>query len=357
MFEPFEATSFHPDFRMRGEERLAKGEVASLLLAGGQGTRLGSRYSSKGLFPISPLKQKSLFEVFAGKVRAASQRYGRLLEMAIMTSPLNHQDIVAHFENHHYFGLHPTQIAFFPQAMLPFLDEKGEALDACGPAGNGVALQGLFTAGIADSWQKKGVQCFTTILVDNPLADPFLIDLVGFHEGRDLSALVTKRRDLAEKVGLFVRDNGKVRVCEYMEFPEEEWPHHHVANLSQFCFSLDFAARSKEAHLPLHKVKKGSYYKCEYFIIDFVPLAGAFGALSAERSHCFAPLKNSAGDDSIVSVQKALQNRDRLRWQELFSIDPGNISFELSPEFYYPQLELLAHFKGQRPEENGYIEQ
>jgi UDP-N-acetylglucosamine/UDP-N-acetylgalactosamine diphosphorylase len=356
MFERFEAAPLQQSYRAQGESLIKEGKVAALLLAGGQGTRLGSQYSSKGFYPVSLIKKRTLFEIFAGKVLAASKRYGRPLLLAIMTSPLNHDEIIAYFRENRFFGLEESQVSFFMQPLLPFLGERGEVLEEKGPCGNGVAIRELFASGIGPSWKRAGIEYFTTILVDNPLADPYLTELVGFHGARDMSALVTRRRDLLEKVGILIKEQGRVRICEYSEFPEEEWPHHHFANLSQFCFSLVFAEQHKDAELPLHIARKASYFKREYFIIDFVQLANDFHALEYPRAHCFAPLKNSEGDDSIGSVQKALQERDRLHWRELFSVDPENISFELSPQFYYPQAELLAHFSGRMPQENSYIE-
>src|SRR5687767_9624667 len=45
------------DARRRGEDCLRRGEVAVLLVAGGQGTRLGFD-QPKGMFPIAPVSRK-----------------------------------------------------------------------------------------------------------------------------------------------------------------------------------------------------------------------------------------------------------------------------------------------------------
>ncbi|MEI6531645.1 MAG: UTP--glucose-1-phosphate uridylyltransferase [Chlamydiota bacterium] len=356
MWEVFEPHKPSSKLQALGEERLKKGEVAVLLLAGGQGTRLGSQYLSKGLYPIGSFSHKTLFALFAEKVKAASFKWGCSLQAAIMTSPLNDKAIRDHFEENDYFGLSQEQISFFPQPLMPFLDINGKELSEKGPCGNGVAIYELFASDIGRKWRASGVRYFTTILIDNPLADPFSSELIGFHAEGDLSALVTQRRDLREKVGIYVKDAGRVRVCEYMEFPEGEWPLHTTANLSQFCFSLDFAEQEHKKALPLHHIPKGGVIKREYFIIDFVERAACFKALDSSRTWTFAPLKNSVGNDSIESVKQALQKRDRLRWRELFLVDVENIFFELSPRFYYPDDELLARYKGQEPPNNSYIE-
>ncbi|MBO5681125.1 MAG: UDPGP type 1 family protein, partial [Lentisphaeria bacterium] len=47
-----------------GNELLAQGKVAALIVAGGQGTRLGFN-APKGTYPIGPVSGKSLFGYFA----------------------------------------------------------------------------------------------------------------------------------------------------------------------------------------------------------------------------------------------------------------------------------------------------
>ena len=49
------------DTPQRGEESLRQGEVAALVVAGGQGTRLGFDHP-KGMFPTGPVSGKSLFQ-------------------------------------------------------------------------------------------------------------------------------------------------------------------------------------------------------------------------------------------------------------------------------------------------------
>src|SRR5262245_9071833 len=70
--------------RRRGHEAIARGELAVLLVAGGQGTRLGSE-KAKGMFPIGAVSNKSLFQIHAEKVYALGRRYGRPVPFLIMT--------------------------------------------------------------------------------------------------------------------------------------------------------------------------------------------------------------------------------------------------------------------------------
>ena len=68
-----------------GEELLRHGHVAILMVAGGQGTRLGVE-QPKGMFPVGPVSGKSLFQVHAEKVLALGRRYRRSFPFLIMTS-------------------------------------------------------------------------------------------------------------------------------------------------------------------------------------------------------------------------------------------------------------------------------
>ena len=59
----------------RGEEALRQGAVAFLVVAGGQGSRLGFEHP-KGMFPIGPVSKKTLFQIHAEKILALRRRYG-----------------------------------------------------------------------------------------------------------------------------------------------------------------------------------------------------------------------------------------------------------------------------------------
>ena len=111
----------------RGQELVRQGKVGCLIMAGGQGTRLGYN-GPKGAVPVTPIMRKSLFQLFCERVKAASSFAERPLPLCIMTSPLNHDQTITFFEEHSYFGLCPLQVTFFQQEMLPFLDDCGHWL-------------------------------------------------------------------------------------------------------------------------------------------------------------------------------------------------------------------------------------
>ncbi|MCW5550495.1 MAG: UTP--glucose-1-phosphate uridylyltransferase, partial [Opitutaceae bacterium] len=110
-----------------GEAALRAGRVAAFTVAGGQGTRLGYD-GPKGTFPVTPVKQKPLFQVFAEKILAAGRRYGRPLHWFIMTSHANHEATEAFFREHRHFGIEPARVHFFRQGRMPAVDFKGKIL-------------------------------------------------------------------------------------------------------------------------------------------------------------------------------------------------------------------------------------
>jgi UDP-N-acetylglucosamine/UDP-N-acetylgalactosamine diphosphorylase len=104
---------------------LEQGQVAAFLVAGGQGSRLGFE-GPKGAYDIGLPSKKSLFQIQAERISNLSARAGHPIPWCIMTSPLNHEDTITHFEDHHFFGLPRDSIRFFSQALcsLWILTEK-----------------------------------------------------------------------------------------------------------------------------------------------------------------------------------------------------------------------------------------
>lgn len=362
-----------------GLRLLSSGKMGCLIVAGGQGTRLGFD-GPKGVFPVTILKQKSLFQLVAERTLAASNRSGCPLPLAIMTSPLNHEATVAFFKQHSYFGLPVEQITFFSQDMRPMLDVNGDPLLdytgrlAEGPTGNGVALERFISSGIWDAWQKNGVKYLNFILIDNALADPFDAELLGCHvrKNNQVTIKCTTRRDAAESVGLIVSNDQYVSVMEYSEVPDSERfklnPDgsfvHRCANLSLFCFSMDFVEEASKQPLPWHLAKKSVKvsneeklfaWKFEKFIFDLLPLAKRVSALQYPRDDCFAPLKNLSGPDSLVTLQAQLLEQDRKRYSAIWQRQAPRNPIELVPQCYYPTKTLLDRWRKKVPTD-AYIE-
>lgn len=110
-------------WRSLGLEAIEAGEVAVLLLAGGQGTRLGSD-APKGCFDIGLPSRKSLFQLQAERIRMLQRLATRsgekepFIPWYIMTSPFTHQPSQAFFQEHNFFGLQANQVSALMQFLL-----------------------------------------------------------------------------------------------------------------------------------------------------------------------------------------------------------------------------------------------
>lgn len=366
-FDDF-AFSGNQDNRSIGQDLILKGKAGCLLLAGGQGTRL-QHAGPKGTYPISVVNHKSLFQLCAEKIGAASAWARRPLQLAIMTSPDNDEETRSFFQEHHFFGLLPSQVAFFVQGSLPFLDAQGKLFlktpsqIASGADGNGNSILAFAHSGLLKKWLDQGIEVMTIIPVDNPLADPFDAELIGFHtqEKVEITLKCTEKTDPEEKVGVVVRQEGRCAVVEYSEMSGQEKNarrkddrlKHCCANLSLFCLSLGFIQRiaNEGLSIPLHKAWKAAQFvnehgntysssqpaafKFETFIFDWLLHSKKVAALICPREVCFAPLKNLKGPDSPETVRLALQQRDRALFQAVTGHPPPEGPFELPPEFYY----------------------
>lgn len=379
VFTDFEISGKQEDLE-RGLECMKAGKVGCLLVAGGEASRLKIE-GAKGMVPISVVKNKTLFQLFAEKVAAASRQVEQLLPLAIMTSPSNDEEIQLFFKKNQYFGLNSKQISFFSQKTLPFLNKSGNLfleqpdLIAAAPDGNGSALLNLLESETWESWKQRGIEFVTFILVDNPLADPFDGNLIGFHARHQNAITIkcTQRENPEEKVGIVVKRQEKVEVVEYTEIAERERQaknlegalKHSLANLSLFCFSTafleDLYSKGTFAQLPLHcmwKPVKGKTeaWKFEKFIFDLLPFAQRVQALVYPRAQVFAPLKNATPPYDRAHVQKALQERDRLTYFQISGRVPPERPFELAQDFYYPTDKMRAKWKDQSLPDADYIE-
>lgn len=375
--------------RALGKKLLSEGKVGCLIVAGGQGSRLNYT-KPKGFYPITFIKQKSLFQLFAERILAAGKWVGVPLKVAIMTSLSNHEETIQSFQENDFFGLDPDQVFFFSQDELPLLNAKGdlfletETKFATGPDGNASSLKHFVSSGIWKAWKKAGICYVNYMHVDNALADPFDPELSGFHEKFDSDVIVKCifRENPLEKLGVLFEKEGKVLVVEYSEISEEERDAKNkdgslkniCANIGLYSFKMDFIYEiaSHYADLPFHKAWKsakaltsdGTFqmsekpiaWKFEKFIFDVLPFAKDVRALLYSREECFAPLKNGEGDDSAEFVRKALQRLDQKVFEQITGNPiPNSALFELDPAFYYPTKDLLENWKGKSLPKDAYV--
>lgn len=363
--------------RQLGEQLIAEGKVGCIILAGGQGSRLGGG-PSKGMVPVSLIKNKSLFQLFFEKAAAAARKAGRSLPLAIMTSPLNHSETRAYLEKHRWFGAPPETVELFCQEMQPFLDDSGRPLiDSAGqlvqgPDGNGHFFRLFFQSSLGEKWKREGIEILSVILIDNPLADPFDAEQCGLLARTSADAVIkaVSKSHPQEQVGAIALQADKACVVEYFELTDEEKESrdsegklkYGLANTGILTFSLQFleqAAADPAVQLPWHfaqKLHQGlKVWKCERFIFDLLAYASKTEVLVCPREKCFSPLKALTGEACLETVKNALHAADKAAYFELTGIAPPDKPFELDPLFYYPTAQLREQWKGRNFPEGDYI--
>lgn len=329
---------------LRGAQALRAGQVAVVLVAGGQGTRLGYD-GPKGTYAIGPVSGKSLFQIHAEKVLALGRRHGTPLPLYVMTSPDNDTATRAFFVEHAFFGLAPEQVVFFQQGTMPALDVQtgklllaGKDSLATSPNGHGGVLQALADGGRLDELERRGVRHLFYYQVDNPMvkvADPTYL---GHHIEADaeMSLKVVPKLDAAEKVGVVVEVDGRLQLIEYSDLQQlEGLAERRTADGSLFIwagsiavhiFDVSFLRRLavNGALLPFHRaVKKvpsldregqlvkpaeANAVKFEMFVFDALPLARQPLVVETSRREEFEPLKNADGDNSPATVRQAMSD-------------------------------------------------
>jgi UDP-N-acetylglucosamine/UDP-N-acetylgalactosamine diphosphorylase len=328
--------------RRAGEETLRAGRVACVLVAGGQGSRLGFDHP-KGMFPIGPVSGKSLFQNHAEKVLATAVRYGRPVPLLVMTSDATHDETVAFFEKNNRFGLPPGDVAFFRQGTMPALDlATGKLLMEnpgrlfTSPNGHGGTLTALDESGLLETAAARGITQIFYFQVDNPLvkvADPVF---VGHHvrANAEASSKVVAKAGPDDKMGVFAVVDDSCTIIEYSDLPAELaretdengqlrlW----AGNPAIHLFSVDFLRRITrgDSRLPFHVAKKKvphldengrdvdpekeNALKFEMFIFDALPMAERWVVVESPRREEFAPVKNAKGVDSPDTARQAISN-------------------------------------------------
>jgi UDP-N-acetylglucosamine/UDP-N-acetylgalactosamine diphosphorylase len=334
--------------RAVGEAALRAGRVAAFTVAGGQGTRLGYD-GPKGAFPITPVRGRPLFQVFAGKIAAAGRQYGRALHWFIMTSHQNHEATEAFFAASGWFGLDPGRVHFFRQGRMPAVDFSGRILleepgsIALSPDGHGGSLRALERNGALDLMAAEGVDTLSYFQVDNPLVRAVDPAFIGWHleRGSEMSSKMVAKAFPEEKLGHFCLRGGSLVVVEYSDLPlelqrqrESDGRLRYVSgSVAIHVLDRDFirrVARSASGKaLPFHRAEKKiptvdatggpvrpdapNGIKFELFVFDALPFARNPLVIEARREDDFSPVKNASGLDSPRTCRED-QMRQFARW-------------------------------------------
>ena len=351
-----------------GETLIRDGKTAAFTVAGGQGTRLGYD-GPKGTLPVSPIKNKPLFQLFAEQIHGVSQKYEVSIPWYIMCSPLNLEATINHFEESNYYGLRRENLKFFAQGVMPATDFEGNLLLASqdslalSPNGHGGSLKALIDSGSVSDMKERGIEHISYFQVDNPLVSIVNPLFIGLHDlqSSDMSSRSLTKTGPFEKLGNFVSIGDRISIIEYSDLPEDKAlekeddgrikyragsPAIHVLRRD---FIEQFA--SGEIKLPYHRAEKKvasinhngdlinpiepNAVKFETFVFDALPLARNPLILEADRLEEFSPVKNMTGVDSLESSQADQIIRAK-RWLSPLNLSmPGSSTIEICP-FSYP---------------------
>lgn len=326
------------EFTQIGIEALKAQKVGAVLLAGGQGTRLGFD-KPKGMFNVGITKDLYIFECLIHNLMDVVNQINTWVPLYIMTSDKNHEDTVHFFEEKQYFGYNKDFIRFFKQDMAPSVDFNGKLLMedkdrlSLSPNGNGGWFHSLQNAGLISHMKEIGIEWLTVFAVDNVLQrinDPAYVGAV-IASGCDCGGKVVRKADPYERVGVLCLEDGKPSIVEYYEMTDD-MIHLRDENgnllynfgvILNYMFRLDKLEQIVNKELPVHIVEKkipymdetGTFikpdkpngYKFEELVLDMIHLMDSCLPYEVVRNHEFAPIKNPTGVDSVESARALLQ--------------------------------------------------
>ena len=322
-------------YRKRGAEIIKENKYAVVMVAGGQGTRLGHR-GPKGTFVLELNSPKSLFQIFTEKLIDVKNKYNVIIPWYIMTSKENNDETEEFFEKNNYFGYPKDAIKFFIQDEIPMLDINGkvimteEGLIKQAPNGHGGIFEAMFKNNVVEDMKNNGVEWIFVGPVDNPLVKMVDEILIGVAVDKKVLAIGKSlvKANPKEKVGVFCKKNGKPAVIEYTEISDEMaeekdkngnlvYGESHI-NCNMFNIkAIEYIGNNK---LPYHSAfKKATYmnekgdiiepsepnaYKFESFIFDSFQKLDDMAILRVNREEEFAPVKGKTGVDSVETARE-----------------------------------------------------
>ena len=334
-----------------GEQAIRDGKIGMILVAGGQGTRLGFD-QPKGMFRIGPVSNRSLFAMHADSLRGAMRRYSASIPLYVMTSPATDLSTRKYFESQQRLGLKEDELIVFCQGTMPALDAatgkilmESASRIALSPDGHGGIVSALDRQGILKSASERGIEHFFYAQVDNPLVRACDPELIGYHllSKSQMTTQVVKKRFGKEKVGNVVSVDGRTHIIEYSDLPDEAagrtnangelslW----AGNIAVHVLDLKFLATSAQnaGGMPFHRAMKQVPFlkedgtiekpvspnaiKFERFVFDLLPLAERTMVAEGDAADVFAPVKNAEGapTDTASATRAALVAQHK-RWLE-----------------------------------------
>jgi UDP-N-acetylglucosamine/UDP-N-acetylgalactosamine diphosphorylase len=326
------------EFKEIGLKAIREGKVGAVLLAGGQGTRLGLD-RPKGTLNIGVTKELYLFEQLLRNLMDVTDEAGVYVPLYIMTSNINNADTTAFFEEHDYFGYPKDYVKFFVQEMVPACDYEGriymesQTEVAMSPNGNGGWFSSMVNAGLLSDIKERGIEWINVFAVDNCLqriADPMFVGATIAY-GCESGAKVVRKAAPDERVGVLCTEDGKPSIAEYYEMTEEMATarkengdlKYGFGVILNYLFSEKKLEQIADARMPIHVVEKkipymdvdGTFvkpeqpngYKFETLVLDMVHMMDDCIPYEVVREREFAPIKNLHGVDSLDSARELMK--------------------------------------------------
>lgn len=348
VYEPLDALKLdeimehYTEFEKIGIDAICHCKVGAVLLAGGQGTRLGFD-KPKGMFNIGENKELYIFQCLINNLMEVVNQSGAYVPLFIMTSDKNDKDTREFFEQNDYFGYDKNYVFFFIQEMAPSVDYKGRLLLeeknklSLSPNGNGGWFSSMVKAGLLDKVTAMGVEWLNVFSVDNVLqkmADPVFVGAT-IQSGKPSGSKVVRKASPDEKVGVMCKQNGKPAIVEYFDLTEEMKnqkdsngePTYNYGVTLNYLLKVESLVRILNEQLPIHIVEKKipyidengtkvepnqpNGYKFEELILDMIHLLDDCLVFEVVRNREFAPVKNKKGVDSIDTARKLLKENGK----------------------------------------------
>lgn len=325
-------------YKKRGLEAIRQCQVGAVLLAGGQGTRLGLD-KPKGMLNVGIHKELYLFEQLVNNLMEVVKEADAWVPLFVMTSEKNNADTVAFFKEKDYFGYNKDYVFFFVQEMAPSVGYDGkilmEAKDrlSTSPNGNGGWFSSLVKAGLLDKINELGVKFLNVFAVDNVLqkmADPVFVGAT-LEAGAVCGSKVVAKADPNERVGVLCLEDGRPSIVEYYEMTDEIIHSrddkgnllYNYGVILNYLFDVktltDILNRSMPTHVvekkipyinekaELVKPQEPNGYKFETLVLDMIHMMDNCLSFEVEREQEFAPIKNATGVDSLESARKLME--------------------------------------------------
>lgn len=264
--------------REQGAAAIKRGEVASVILAGGMATRFGGVV--KAVVPV--LGDKSFLQIKHDDLTRLGDELGASIPAWVMSSFATHEKILEHVREK---AIDRPSVEVFPQFVSLRLTPEGglfrEADGTLSPyaTGHGDLTFALRRSGLLAKFRAAGGKLVVMSNVDNLGAtlDPAII---GFHlaHGGAVTAEVV-RKEKGDKGGAPARLNGVPQIIEGFRFPKD-FDQDAIPVFNTNTFVLDAAAIDRDFELPFYKVEKSVEGKTA---IQFERLVGELTAFLPTR--------------------------------------------------------------------------